>query len=388
MMYDTNALGDLRKQLGRAAEYDLYAEAFEEAGIDPSAIESFDEFRQVPFTEPGDLKADFEENGPEGSLYTKGAMVSFSPLGEDLAPMFDTSDDLEYEAGVNADVFERMGIEPGDRVVNTFGYHLFGTGMLLQRGLERLGAEVFPVGPGDSEQTAEIIADYDVDALVGNPSFAMKIAEAGGEVDLFVGGGEPFTSIPGYRQEIKAALGADTAVDYFGTRQVLPIAAETAAEKGLHVVSEYAIVEIVDPDTGEALEPGDRGEVVVTHRRKEGFPLVRYRTGDLAELERRGDELVLPDGVIGRTDDRLKVKGVKLYPEAIPAVLAGFDGLTGEFRLEVSRPEATDQIRLVCEGDADVDDLAAEIADRLVVSPDEIELVESLEDTGVVDERY
>ena len=387
-MYDSTVLDDLREQLAQAADHDLYAELFEEAEIDPTDVDSWEAFQEVPFTDGADLKGDFDEHGPEGSLYTPGAMVSFSPLGDDLAPMFDTQADLAYEAAVNADIFDAAGIEPGDRVLNTFGYHLFGTGLLLHRGFEELGAEVFPVGPGDSEQAAAFISEYDIDVLVGNPSFALKIAEEGASVDTFVGGGEPFTSVPGYREEVKEALDCATAIDYFGTRHVLPIAAETKAEDGLYVADDYAIVEIIDPDTGEPLPVGERGEVVVTHRRKEGFPLVRFRTGDLAELERRGDDLVLPDGVIGRTDDRLKVKGVKLYPESVPAVLAAFDGLSGEYAVRVTRPESTDHLEIVCEGTADTDELAAALAGRLVISPDELTLVDELEEPGVFDERY
>jgi phenylacetate-CoA ligase len=387
-MYDSSVLADLREQLDRAADHELYEQAFADAGIAPDDIESWEDFQQVPFTEPGDLKADFDDHGPEGSLYTEGAMISFSPMGDDLAPMFDTQTDLDYEAEVNADVLADIGIEPGDRVVNTFGYHLFGTGYLLHRALEELGAEVFPLGPGDSEQAAATIKEFDVDALIGNPSFAMKIAEEGATVDTFVGAGEPFTSIPGFREDVKSALDCETAVDYFGSRQVLPIASETAEEDGLYVVEDYAIVEIVDPDTGEPLPVGERGEVVVTHRRKEGFPLVRYRTGDLAELERRGEDLVLPDGVIGRTDDRLKVKGVKFYPEALPAVLAGFDGLTGEYAVRATRPETTDHLEIRAEGEADEDDLAAALSERLLISPDEVTVVEELEETGIIDERY
>lgn len=386
-MYDAETLGDVREQLERAADHELYADAFADAGIEPEAIDSWEAFRSVPFTEPEDVAADIDANPPGGSLYEPGSMVTFSPLGEDLAPVFDTQADLEYEAEVHAAVFERAGIEPGDRVANTFGYHLFGTGEILHRGLERLGAEVFPLGPGDSQQAADLIEAYEIECLLGNPSFARKIADQGATVETFIGAGEPFTSVPGYREEIKTALAAETAVDYFGTRQFLPVAVETTEENGLYVVDDYVIVELVDPDTGETLEPGQRGELVVTHRRKEGLPLVRYRTGDLAELERRGEELVLPDGVIGRTDDRLKIKGVKIYPKAIPSVLAGFEDLTGEFRLEVDR-EATDELTVVCEGTADRTELADALADRLLVTPDELRTVEDLTETGVVDHRY
>ncbi|MUV85646.1 phenylacetate--CoA ligase family protein [Natronomonas sp. CBA1123] len=379
-MDDEETLAAVNEQLERVGDYELYD--------DLGPVDSWEAFRELPFLTGKDLKADYDDHAPEGSLYDGAAMMCFTPLGDDLAPVFDTTADLEWQAEANARAFERAGIEAGDRVLNTFGYHTFGTGIIVQRGLEALGAEVIPAGPGESEQAAATVSEFDVDALVGNPSFALKVGDAGASVDTFVGAGEPFTSIPGMREQVKDALGADTAVDYFGTRQILPVAAETENEDGLYLLDDYALVEVVDPDTGELLPFGERGELVVTHLKKEGCPLVRYRTGDLAEWEQRDGEIVLPDGVIGRTDGRLKVKGVKLYPESLGTVLAGFDGLTGEFRLEVSRPESTDQIRLVVEGDADIDELAAAVKDRLLVAPNEVELVDDIDETGVVDERY
>jgi len=387
-MYDDTTLDAVGAQLERVADRDFYAEKFADAGVDPTAVDSWADFADLPFTTAAELESDFEDAPPSGSLYDGAAMVTFSPMGEGLRPVFDTADDLDAQAAANADVLERAGIEPGDRVVNTFGYELFGTGYVLHRALERLGAEVFPLGPGDSEQAAATIEAYDVDAVVGNPSFALKIGAEGGSVDTFVGAGEPFTSIPGRREAVKDALDASTAVDYFGTRHIMPVAAETAAEDGLRVVDDYAVVEVVDPDTGEVLDAGERGEVVVTHLRKEGIPLVRYRTGDLAELAVRNGTVVLPDGVIGRTDERLKVKGVKVYPESVETVLAGFEGLTGAYRVEASRPETTDRLAVVCEGEADADELRAALADRLIVTPDAVELVADLDETGVVDERH
>ncbi|MEF8782131.1 MAG: hypothetical protein V5A39_11495 [Haloarculaceae archaeon] len=387
-MYNSETLSAVREQLERAADHDFYAEAFAKADAEPGEVDSWEAFREIPFTTTGDLAADFDAEPPTGTLYDGAAMVTFSPMGGDLAPVFDTYDDLTHQAEINAEVLERAGIDPGDRVVNTFGYELFGTGYVLHRALEELGTEVFPLGPGDTEQTAATIQQYDVDALVGNPSFALELGSEGASVDTFVGAGEPFTSVPGQREAVKGAIDASTAVDYFGTRHIMPVAAETAEENGLHVVDDYAIVEIVDPDTGEVLEAGERGEVVVTHVRKEGVPLVRYRTGDLAELERRDGEVVMPDGVIGRTDQRLKVKGVKVYPESIETVLAGFSGLTGQYRIEVDQPETTDHLTVVCEGQADETELAAALGDRLLITPDEIRVVEELDEGGVVDSRY
>ena len=379
-MYGDDTLAALEEQLAYASEFEFYA--------DIPVIDSWDEFHELPFTTGADLEADFDAHGPDGSLHRDAAMMCFTPLGDDLAPVFDTAGDLERQAEANARVFADAGIQPGDRVLNTFGYHTFGTGVIIQRGLEELGAEVIPAGPGDTDVAAANVETYDVDAFVGNPSFAQKVGNAGASVDVFVGAGEPFSSVPGLREEVKDALDADVAVDYFGNRQILPVAAERRSEDGLVVVDDYAIVEIIDPDSGEVLPFGERGEVVVTHLAKEACPLVRYRTGDLATWEERDGEIVIPNGVIGRTDNRLKVKGVKIYPESLDSVLAGFEGLTGEYRLEVRRPESTDHIRLVIEGDADRDELRAAVKDRLLVTPDELELTEDLDEAGVDDQRY
>lgn len=386
-MYDTETLTALREQLAAVADHDLYRDRFADAGVQPADVETWAAFESVPFTTAEDLVDDFEADPPTGSTYDGAAMVTFSPMGDGLRPVIDTTGDIGHQAEANAEVLRRAGVAPDDRVAVTFGYDLFGTGYVFHRALEELGAEVFPLGPGDSEQTAATIQQFDLDGLVGNPSFALKLGEAGARVDTFLGAGEPFTSVPGRRAAVKDALDATTAVDYFGTRHAMPVAAETAAEDGLVVCSDYAVVEIVDPDTGERLEPGERGELVVTHTAKEGVPLVRYRTGDLADLAVRDGTVVLPDGVVGRTDERLKVKGVKLYPESVETVLAGFDDLTGEYRVTVSRPETTDRLEVVCEGDADTDRLRAALSDRLLVAPDGVRTVAELDEPGVVDDR-
>lgn len=201
-MYDSETLAAVREQLERAAGHDFYAETFADAGIEPDDVDSWETFREVPFTTTGGLSADFEADPPTGTLYEGAAMVTFSPMGEGLAPVFDTRADLAHQAGVNAAVLERAGVDPGDRVVNAFGYELFGTGYVLHRALEELGAEVFPLGPGDADQTAATIEEYDVDAYLGNPSFALRLGEVGVTVDTVVGAGEPFTSVPGQREAV------------------------------------------------------------------------------------------------------------------------------------------------------------------------------------------
>ena len=367
----------------------------DEAGFDPASLTSWADFEDVPFTSGADIVADIEANPPEGTLYPGVSMLSFTPSGDDIFPVYETANDLEVYAEVTGRLFENGGISEGDRVLVTFGYHLLGTGYILQRGLEYIGAEVIPAGPGNTERSARIVDEFGVDALVANPSFALKLAgHIDSDIPVFAGGGEPFTSVPGKREEVKEALGADTAFDFFGTRWSGNVAGECAGEAGMHVATDFAIIEIIDPDTEAVLEPGEQGEIVITHLHKEGMPMVRYRTGDLGQLTAEechhcGESVTLPGGILGRTDERVKAKGIKLYPESIHSVLSGFDGLSGNFQVEVSQPDATDRIRIVCEGSAPREELLAKLSERLLITPDELDFVDDLEDGPlIVDDRY
>lgn len=395
-LYDDETLESLADQLVSAADLELYAEYFADAGVDPGEIDTWADFRQLPFTGLQDLLDDIERHPPEGSLYRDGSMISFTPAKDTDLPVYETPADIERYERLHETVYERIGIEPGMSGIMTHAYHHFGTGYITHRQLEAFGVEMYPAGPGNAERTAEIIQRFDIDVFLGNPSFAMEVADHGADaIDIVIGGGEPFTSIPGRRAAVHEAFGGlECAVDNFGLRQATPVAVECAAESGLHVIDESVIVEIIDPDSGEVLDPGERGEVVLTHVGKEAMPLVRYRTGDLSVLQ-AGDcprcdaRVTMPKGVFGRTDERLKVKGVKMYPEGVILVLAGFPELTGEHQIRVSRPNNTDKLTVVVEGSADEEELREKLTDQLQITPDEIRFVDELGDgPTVVDERH
>jgi len=397
-LYGDDTLAQLQDQLERFGDASLYDDVFDEAGLAPSDISSWEEFRELPFTTTSDLLEDVEANPPTGSLHEPGSMISFTPALDSELPVFETPADIEAYAELHRTIFDRIGIEPGMRAMVSLSYHGFGTGYLIHRALEQNGVEVIPAGPGDAEQKAERIDEFDVDILWGNPSFALEIAEHGGSaLDIFVGGGEPFTSIPGQRERVHEAFGdLSCAVDYFGLRQAWPVAVECAAERGLHVIDDYILAEIVDTETGETLPLGERGEVVLTHLDREASGLLRYRTGDLSMIEEGtsphvdGSTVMMPKGVFGRTDDMHKVKGVKVYPQSVLLVLAGLPGVSTNYQIEITRPDTTDELAIVVEGDGDESQLRQELKDQLGIRPDEIRFVDELGDDEplVVDERY
>lgn len=396
-LYGQETIDELQPQLRRLEETALYGKKFQEAGLEAADVTTWEDFRDIPFTTVGDYLDDVRANPPEGSLFEPGSMISFTPAKGGELPVYETPDDLTAYADLHEELFRRMGVEAGMRAMITFGYHQFGTGYLLHRAFEHNGIEVIPAGPGDAEGKAETIDEFDVDVMWGNPSFALEIAEHGGDaLDVFIGAGEPFTSIPGRRQMVHDAYGdLDAAVDYFGLRQAWPVSVETAEEDGLHVVDDYMIVEIIDPETEEVLPLGERGEVVLTHISKQAGPALRYRTGDLSLLEEGsssyvdGSLITMPNGVFGRTDEMYKIKGIKVYTEGIPLALAGFPDLTGNCTLTITSSGTTDRLEIACEGGADKERLEEELTRQLGISPDSLTLVDDLADgIKVNDERY
>jgi len=230
--------------------------------------------------------------------------------------------DLAAQAEGLAKHFMALGLS-GKRVLVAFSYHVFAGGWLFHEALLAAGAAVFPHGPGEAGRIAELQKNFGFDALVTNPSFALKVAEAGGRFSLVLAGGEPFSSVPGYRERLEAAIGG-VALDAYGTSELGIVAGETLNKDGLWEIPEMAVLEVVDPETGAPVPDGERGELVVTALSRTLMPMVRFKTGDLAIAERVEGRLRLPRGVFGRTDTMVKVKGVKLYPTELAPILAGF----------------------------------------------------------------
>ena len=343
----------LKKQIGYLYTLDFYRKKMDEAGIGPRDILSLKDFEGIPFTTHGEFVKEMDRNDPPyGSFFPPGVVrINLTPSGDHLLPIFHTANDLGFMHQVCHRSLEAAGVIQSDVCAVTFGYHLFIAGLFYQGQLETYGAKVIPLGPGDTSRAVDIINRHGVTVLVANPSFALKLASSGmNRIRILFAGGEPLTSVPGYKDRIRQALGQDLVIiDSYSMSECIPIARNCAMETGLHIMDEFVYAEIIDPETGETLENGHIGELVLTHMKKEAQPLLRYRTGDLAELVETpckcGRSVTMPSGISGRTDEMLKVKGVKFYPSQIKTIIEEHGIGTG-FRLTIRSEKGADKLTL------------------------------------------
>ena len=370
---------------------------FYKGRVPSSVADAADFAANVPLMNRADLVAEMTRPGYGAFGGSNPVRMNLSPMGASLVPAMQTAGDLDNLIAAARTHLDACGIGPGDVCAVTFGYHMFVAGLFYQSQMEAHGVACIPLGPGEAERTVEVCAAHNVTVLAGNPSFSLKLIEAGlTPPKVFFAGGEAFTGNPTLYNAVRAAMPDTVLVDSFSLSEFLPVARTFPGGEGVHVFDELVYAEVIDPATGDPVADGERGELVLTHLKKEAQPLLRYRTGDLTVRRTtepvHGRTVNLPRVVFGRTDDMVKVKGVKVYPSEIRSVLLGLDGPTGTYRLRVSaRDGGGERLALALEG-AGNDDVSEEIARRFksqtLISADEITFVEELkEGPAVLDER-
>ncbi len=394
MTYDDGLLDEqLRSQLGRLAGIGFYRRRAQAVGLDLARISTWEEFRRLPLLSRAEFEACFENDSAWGGFKVPGVVrMNFTPSARvGLLPEFNTRADLAASAAALADVARAAGVSQDDVVQITLGYHILVAGRLFDEGFAELGAVSLQAGAVSTEQQLNLARRGRSTVLMTNPSFGQKLGEEGLRgIRRMILTGEPFTAIPGRRDALKATYGAEllSAVDTYGVSECFPVAAECAAERGMHLMESFCVTEVVDPDSLEPVPPGHPGELVVTHREKEAMPFLRYRTGDLAVVEPDecdcGARWVLPRGVFGRTDNMSKVKGVKLYPTQVALILAGVVGLDPRrFRITIRAHRGVDQVDLTVVGDAGLVDSAAvhrQLKDATLLSFNSLQIVRDLDD--------
>jgi phenylacetate-CoA ligase len=345
-------------------------------------VESPADLARLPFTTKDELREGQRREPPFGPHLCAPRErlvrmhVTSGTTGEPVAVGF-TRRDHEANSAVGGEAFRIAGLLPADTVAHCLNYALYAGGIADHMAIEASGATVVPVGIGQSRRLLDLIPRLGITALFGTLSFPAYLAgrarEAGiepGELGLrhIVTAGEPGAGLTAVRAGIERDWGA-TVADTFGMSDVWSTMGGACGEaEGLHLtVGDHAVLELIDPDSGEVLEleDGAGGELVWTHLRRQASPLLRYRSGDLAQVWSspcacgRSEPRIRIDG---RRDDMLRVQAVNVYPQAIGAILDA-DTRLGRHCVVAEGDPIAPPLRVYVEAPPQVD--VGELADRL-----------------------
>ncbi len=338
----------------------FYRRKMESANLSPSGVRTIADLHKLPFS----YKQDLRDTYPYGLFAVPMKDVvrlhaSSGTTGKQIVAGY-TQKDMDIWADCCARALTAAGCDENDVVHVSYGYGLFTGGLGADGGAMRLGATTVPVSSGNTLRQVTILKDFGSTILCCTPSYALHIAEvlfANGftkkDISLKAGifGAEPWTN--GMRRQIEDVLGLK-AYDIYGLTEIVGpgVAFECEEQTGMHVNEDHFIVEVIDPDTGEALPEGAQGELVFSCITKEAFPILRYRTRDIGVISRKrcacGRTLVKMSKPRGRTDDMLIIRGVNVFPSQIEAALLE-QGLTANYRIVVDRANNFDSIEVQVE---------------------------------------
>lgn len=353
----------LQKQIARIyATVPYYAAKMDEAGVKPEDIKTLADIQKLPFT----TKEDLRKNYPFGLFTVPMDEVvrihaSSGTTGQPTVVGY-TKKDIKGWAEIMARCLNAAGAQASDIIHNAYGYGLFTGGLGVHYGAEELGAAVIPISGGNSKRQITLMKDFKSTVLLCTPSYALNLAETmiemgidPQELSLKVGvfGAEPWSE--NMRQEIQTKLGIK-AIDVYGLSEIIGpgVAIECVEEqKGLHIMEDHFLAEIVHPDTFETLPLGEMGELVFTTLTKEAFPVIRYRTKDFSRLITDscicGRSFYRMEKVTGRSDDMMIIRGVNVFPSQIEHVLMSIDGVEPHYMIIIDRHGNLDTLEVQVE---------------------------------------
>jgi phenylacetate-CoA ligase len=351
----------LRALVARAARVPFYRDLFSHREISPHSIRSLADIRRLPFT----TKDDMRRQHPLGLLAVPRKELAriHGSSGTTGKPTFVayTAGDLQTWSDLCARFLVAGGLRPKHTAQVAFGYGLFTGGFGLHYGIEKVGAAVIPVAAGNTRRQIEIMRDLDPEVLICTPSYALTIADTARELGIDPRalpirfghfGGEPWTE--DMRREIEEQLDIQ-AFNNYGLSEVIGpgVSGECHARTGMHIQEDHFLVECLDPETLEPVPKGEPGELVITTLTREAMPMIRYRTRDIARLDREpctcGRTTMRMSRIAGRTDDMLIIRGVNVFPSQIEEALLRVEGTTPHYMIEVSRPGTLDEVHVKVE---------------------------------------
>jgi phenylacetate-CoA ligase len=367
----------------------FYRRKLEGAGVTPGDIRSLDDLQRLPFTDKHDLQEGYPFPLRSASFEDIRRIHASSGTTGKRKILAYTQKDLDDWSYFFARCYEMAGLTPADRVQIAVGYGLWTAGVGFQAGCERFGAMSVPVGPANAEMHCELMADLETTVFCSTASMALLMAEEiqkrnlRGAIKLkkIIMGAE--RSSDAMLQRIRDLLDVEHIFDIYGLTELYGpgTGLDCHHHNGIHYWADYFIFEIIDPDSLEPVPSGVQGELVVTTLRKQGSPLIRYRTHDISRLLEGdcpcGVPLPRHDRILGRTDDMFIYRAVNIYPSQIDHVLSRIKGIGSEFQIHLNHREDGRDIMTIrveramdgfAEDDADLaEKISAEIRRKVLV---------------------
>lgn len=329
-------------------------------------LNSLDELKNLPFVTKKEFvndQNDFPPLGKNHSYPEENYIRYHQTSGTTGRPLKVLDDAVSWEwwADCWAEVFRSVGVTKHDRVFLAFAFGPFIGFWSAYEGAKKIGALVIPGGGQTSLERLQSIINNRATVLICTPSYALHMEEVAKEagIDLSqtsitktVHAGEPGASVPAVRDKIEQIWGA-TCYDHSGMTEMGVVSYSCDAKVGLHCNESEFIVEIINPQTLEPVANGEKGELVLTNLGRWGYPAIRYRTHDLVIKDETvcscgNPNILLPGGIIGRTDDMLIVRGINIFPPSIEAILREFGDLV-EFRIVLYIIGGMDQVKVEVE---------------------------------------
>jgi len=357
----------------------FYRTAFDAHKVNLEKLKNVRALRDLPFTTKEDLQKSYPYD--MFAVPLRDIVRIHTTSGTTGTPIVVgyTQNDLRSWRQCAARLLAGAGVTEHDVVQIALHYSLVADGFGFHQGAERIGASVIPASLATSvAKQIVIMRDFKTTVLISTPSHALTIAASLDEVQVHVErlhlrlglfGGERWSDP--HRRQLEQQLRL-VSTDTYGPTEVMGpgVAGECHLHQGLHLNEDHFIVEVIDPKTSEPVPPGEEGELVLTTITKEGFPLVRYRTGDITRIDPApcpcGRTFVRMARVMGRTDDLILVQGVGFFPSQIEEILTAIDGVSPYFQIILDQDRGIETI-----------EIRVEISDKIPFL-DEVKTIETL----------
>ncbi|MBR6038758.1 MAG: phenylacetate--CoA ligase [Candidatus Methanomethylophilaceae archaeon] len=339
---------------------EFFRKKMESVGLTPDDINSFEDFRKIPFMRKTDLRDNYPDKlfvRPYDDLVR--VHVSSGTTGKPTVVGY-TQTDLDNWSESLARGMTSFGMTKKDMLQNFHGYGLFTGGLGVHYGAEKIGATVLPTSTGNTSRQIQLMQDLPVTAVAGTPSYMFHIADTCDQigvdirrdtkVKLAIAGGEPWSE--SMRKKLQDRTGIRVHNCYGASEFYGPMFLECEKQCGLHIWADLCYMEILD-ENGNPCKDGERGEIVVTMLKKEAFPLIRYKIGDISAL----DWSPCPCGrthprlmrISGRSDDMLVVRGVNVFPSQIESVIGELPFLSPFYHITLTNENYMDSMVVAVE---------------------------------------